>query len=131
MQKVNFEPIGKAMQMFDTDLIDINRRMEIVNPDGTTGETGVDTPLYSKVACHVAFISADNPDSATSQTKPIIVGLQINCSLDVDLQNGDYITAYKMANDGKTVLETYKGIIGEPTVSQSRKSAEMKMETKL
>lgn len=129
MNKINFEPIGKVMQMFDTDLIDIIRRMEIQNPDGTTGETGSDKPLYKGVACHISFLSSDNPDADTADTRPIIVGLQINCPLEVDLQNGDSIIAYKMADDGKTVLETYKGIIGEPTVTQSRKSAEMKMET--
>ena len=127
--KINFEPIGKAMQMFDTDLIDIGRRLPILNPDGTEGETSPEIPIYTKVPCHISFISADNPNTDTADTKPIIVGLQINCSLDTDLQNGDYIVAYKMANDSTTILETYKGIIGEPTVTQSRKSAEMKMET--
>lgn len=129
MKKINFEPIGKVMQMFDTDLIDIIRKMEIQNPDGTTGETSSDKPLYSKIACHISFLSSDNPDANTADTRPIIIGLQINCPVDVDLQNGDTVIAYKMADDGTTVLEKYKGIIGEPTVTQSRKSAEMKMET--
>lgn len=129
MKKINFEPIGEALKIFDTDLIDISRRLEIINPDGTSGETNTPTPLYSKVPCHVAFISADNPDSESVDTRPIVVGLQINCSLDIDIKNGDYVKAYKMANDGKTVLETYIGLVGEPTVSQSRKSVEMKMET--
>lgn len=128
MNKINFEPIGEALKAFDTDSMDIARKMEIENPDGTTGETGIETPIYTNVPCHIAFISADNPDSATSETKPIIVGLRINCSLDVDIQNGDYIIAKKLSNSGD-VLETYKGVIGEPSVSQSRKSAEMKMET--
>lgn len=128
MNKINFEPIGEALKAFDTDSMDIARKMEIENPDDTTGETGIETPIYANVPCHIAFISADNPDSATSETKPIIVGLRINCSLDVDIQNGDYIIAKKLSNSGD-VLETYKGVIGEPSVSQSRKSAEMKMET--
>ena len=128
MNKINFEPIGEALKAFDTDSMDIARKMEIENPDGTTGETEIETPIYTNVPCHIAFISADNPDSATSETKPIIVGLRINCSLDVDIQNGDYIIAKKLSNSGD-VLETYKGVIGEPSVSQSRKSAEMKMET--
>lgn len=128
MNKINFEPIGEAMRAFDTDEIDISRNMEIQNPDGTTGETSPNVPLYEKIPCHIAFITADNPNSNTSDTKPIIVGLQINCGLEVDLQNGDYVVARKLSNDGE-VLETYKGLIGEPTVSQSRKSAQMKMET--
>lgn len=128
MQKINFEPIGQSMRAFDTDKMSISRRTEIINPDGTTGETSSDTPIYENVACHIDFISSDNPDSATADTQPIIIGIRIHCGLEVDIQNGDYIVASKLANNGE-VLETYSGIIGEPTVTQSRKSAEMKMET--
>lgn len=128
MQKINFEPIGEAMRAFDTDSMTIYRRMEIENPDGTTGETSQVVPMYENVECHIDFISSDNPDTATADTRPIIVGIRIHCGLEVDLQNGDYIIANKLADNG-TILETYKGIIGEPTVTESRKSAEMKMET--
>ncbi len=65
MNKINFEPIRDAMRAFDTDKMDIYRRMEIENPDGTSGETGLDTLIYSNKACHISFISADNPDAAT------------------------------------------------------------------
>lgn len=128
MNKINFEAIGDAMRAFDTDKMDIARRMEVQNPDGTTGETGITTPIYTNVPCHIAFITADNPNPDTIDTKPVIVGLQINCGLEVDLQNNDYITAYKLADNGD-VLETYVGTIGFPTTSQSRKSAEMQMRT--
>lgn len=126
MNKVNFGIMSKALEIFDTDKIDIGRRIEIENPDGTTGETNPNQPIYTNIPCHISFISADNPDSNSVDTKPIITGLRINCSLDVDLQNGDYITAYKLDNKGN-VLETYKGVIGFPTVTESRKSAEMEM----
>lgn len=126
MNKVNFGIMSKALEIFDTDKIDIGRRLEIENPDGTTGETNPNQPIYINIPCHISFISADNPDSNSVDTKPIITGLRINCSLDVDLQNGDYITAYKLDNAGN-VLETYKGIIGFPTVTESRKSAQMEM----
>lgn len=128
MKKINFETIGKAMQAFDTDKMDIYRRIEITNPDGTTGESSMEEPLYKNVPCHVAFINADNPNPDTIDTKPIIVGIQINCALEVDLQNNDYIKAYKLSNSGE-VLETYQGVIGFPTTSQSRKSAQMQMRT--
>lgn len=128
MEKINFEPIGDAMTAFDTDKIDISRRMEVMNPDGTTGETMTDTPLYSDVACHISFNNVDNPDPNTAQTRPIIQSLTINCPLSVDLQNGDFIKAYKLAYDG-TVIETYVGVIGEPSSSMSRKSASMEVRT--
>ena len=128
MNKVNFEVIGDAMRAFDTDKMDIIRRMEIINPDGTTGETSSDTPVYKDVPCHISFVTADNPNPETIDTKPVIVGLQINCGLEVDLQNNDYIIAYKLSDSGE-VLETYKGTIGFPTTTQSRKSAQMQMRT--
>lgn len=128
MNKINFEPIGKAMQVFDTDKMDIYRRMEITNPDGTAGESSMQEPLYKDIPCHIAFIRADNANPDTIDTTPVIVGIQINCSLDVDLQNNDYIKAYKLSDNGN-ILETYSGVIGFPTVSQSRKSAQMQMRT--
>ena len=128
MQKINFEPIGDAMRLFDTDNITIYRRAEIENPDGTSGETSQLVPMYSNVPCHIDFISSDNPDGATAETQPIIIGIRIHCGLEVDIQNGDYVLANKLADNG-TILETYKGMVGEPTVTQSRKSVEMKMET--
>lgn len=127
-KKINFEKIGQIMQAFDTDKMDIYRSVNVIKPDGTTGTTDLSQPLYTDIACHVAFITSDNPDTKTVDTKPVVVGLQINCSLDVDLQNGDYIKASKLADNG-SVLEVYSGIIGQSTVTQSRKSAEMKMET--
>jgi hypothetical protein len=128
MDKVNFGIISKALEVLDTDKMDIGRRVEIENPDGTTGETNPENPIYTNIPCHISFVSADNPDSNSVDTKPIITGLRINCSLDVDLQNGDYITASKLNASGE-VLEVYKGIIGFPTVTESRKSAEMEMRT--
>lgn len=128
MKKANFEAIGEALKAFDTDKMDIYRRIPIQNPDGTTGETGMDTPLYKDVACHIAFVTADNPDSNTVDSEPIIVAIQINCSLETDLEANDYIKAYKLSNN-EDILETYQGIIGFPTTSQSRKSAQMQMRT--
>lgn len=130
MQKINFEPIGEAMKAFDTDKMDIARKQEIQNPDGTIGETGLDTPLYTGIACHISYSQVDNPDPNTSETKPIIQMLTINCPIDTDLQNGDLVTAYKLANDG-TTIETYIGTIGEPISSMSRKTAEMQVRTNI
>lgn len=128
MDKINFGIISNALKLLDTDIMDIGRRVEVVNPDGTTGETNPQIPLYTNIPCHISFVTADNPDANTVDTKPTITGLKINCSLEVDLQKGDYITAKKLDNQG-IVLETYKGIIGFPTVTESRKSAEMEMRT--
>lgn len=126
MEKINFEPIGEAMKAFDTDKMNIGRLQKIINPDGTTGQILPEQPLYVDVPCHISFNNLDNPDPNTAETKPIIKALTINCSTDVDLQNGDYITAYKLAYDG-TIIESYSGVIGEPSTSMSRKSASMEV----
>ena len=130
MDKVNFGMISEALQIMDTDKMDISRKTPIKNPDGTTGETSNIEPFYKDVPCHISFKTADNPDSGTIDIEPIITGVQINCSLDVDLQKDDYITAYKLDANGN-ILETYTGIIGFPTVTQSRKSALMEMRTNI
>ena len=111
--------IGQYMSIFDTDKIDIGRRMEITNPDGSTGETLPEEPIYTDVPCNISFKEIDNPDSETFSTKPIIIALQINCDLKVDLQNNDYVTAKKCDSQGN-VLQTYKGNIGHPAVDQNR-----------
>ena len=126
MNKINFEPISKAMQIFDTDEIDIFRNIETTNQDGTTGNAKLEEPIYKGIPCHISFVTKDNPNSEAIDSQPVITMLKINCDLSVDLQKGDYITAKKLANDG-TVLETYNGIIGFPQVSQSRKSVLMEM----
>lgn len=128
MNKINFEPIGKAMEAFDTDKMDIGRRQEVINPDGTSGETEPTTPIYENIPCHISFENIDNPDPNTAPTRPILKALKISCGIDIDLQNGDYITAYKLANDG-SIIETYIGVIGEPSTTMSRKTAEMQVRT--
>ena len=128
MKKIDFSIIGKYMEIFDTDIMDIGRKITIQNPDGTTGETNPENPLYKDVPCHISFRTADNPDGDTVDIEPIITGVQINCSLDIDIQKDDYIVAKKLDFEGN-VLEIYKGTIGFPTVTQSRKSALMEMRT--
>ncbi|MEG0431066.1 MAG: hypothetical protein RR420_05580 [Anaerovoracaceae bacterium] len=111
--------IGKYMKVFDTDKMDIGRRIEIENPDGSTGETLPEEPIYIDVPCNISFKEIDNPDTETFKTKPIIMALQINCDLNVDLLNNDYIVAKKCDYKGE-VLQTYKGNIGHPATDQNR-----------
>lgn len=129
MEKINFEPIGQIMTAFDTDKMDVGRKTIIENPDGTSGETNPNEPIYTDIECHISFEKVNNPDPNTVETRPIIQLVKISCNRDIDLQNGDYITAYKLAADGTTVVETYKGIIGQPTTSMSRQTAEMRIRT--
>ena len=112
--------------VMDTDKIDIGRRMEIVNPDGSIGELTPEEPIYRGVQCHIAFNTADNPNPAAVDISPIIVSITVHCPLWVDLQNNDYVYAHKCDHNGN-VLETYQGFVGFNTVTQSRKSVQMAM----
>lgn len=127
-KKVNFEPIGKAMEAFDTDKIDIGRKIPIVNPDGTEGETQDNIPIYTDIPCHISFEQLDYADTNTQETRPVNKILKISCNTKVDLQNGDLITAYKLDTEGNTI-EVYQGVIGEPSTTMSRKTAEMQVRT--
>jgi len=130
MDKINFEPIGKAMQAFDTDKMNIGRRTEIENPDGTSGETQPDIPIYTNIPCHISFEQLDYPESNTQETRPVNKILKISCNIDVDLQNGDLVTAYKLDIQGN-IIETYQGVIGEPSTTMSRKTVEMQVRTNI
>ena len=123
----NFEQIGEIVgNVMDTDKIDIGREMEIINPDGSTGETRQEEPIYRDIPCHIAFNTSDNPDPSRVDTAPIIVSMTIHLPLWVDIQNNDYVYAHKCDSAGE-VLETYQGRVGFHTVNQSRKSVQMAM----
>ena len=129
LKKVNFGTISDVVSIvMDRHVMDIGRRMVIRNPDGSMGETNPDQPLYENIPCNIEITSADNPDPATIDVMPIVKSLTIFCSLDIDLKNGDTIWAKILSDDGE-LLEEYKGIIGFPSVSQSRKSVTMAVRT--
>ena len=125
MPGYNFGKIGSLVRkMMDTDTMDIFRRTETINSDGTFGETMPDGALYQDVPCHIVFNSSDNPDPDSIDVKPIIISITIHCGVDTDLQNNDYIQAKKLDARGN-VLEVYAGVIGFPTLHQSGQSAVM------
>ena len=123
----NFGKIGNVITaVMNTDKMDIGRRMEIINPDGSTGQTEPTDPFIIDVPCHIAFNKADNPNATARDVNPVIVSLTVHCDLNVDIENGDFVYAHKCNNDGN-VLQTYMGQVGFPTVSQARKSVQMAM----
>lgn len=114
-----FHKLGRLMEKFDTDKMNIGRRQTITNPDGSTGETSPKDPIYTDVPCHISFEEADNPDNAINDTVPIISVVKVHCRADVDLQNNDYVTAFRLSESGE-VLETYEGSIGFPVMHKNR-----------
>ncbi len=124
MAGYNFGRIGDTLsRVMDTDRMDICRRVETTNPDGSTGET-TEAPLYSDVPCHISFHAPDAADSGVADTAPVAQSVTIHCPLDVDLHNADNIRAHKCDADG-SILETYSGYAGFHTVDQARQSVQL------
>lgn len=124
LKKIDFTAIGRASEVFDTDAMDIGRRMLIELPDGSKVETNPEIPLYKDVPCHIDFNTTDNPDTSTVDVRPIIISITLHCSTAVDLKNGDLIYAKRLDPQGN-IMHVYRGIIGEPAMSQARQSALM------
>lgn len=116
MSGFNFGQIGNIMsELFDSDLIDIKRDV------GSNLQE-----IYSNIPCHIAFVSTDNPDPTTVDTKPIIQSINVHMPLWVDIKNNDFIVAKRMDSDGN-LLKTYSGRCGNPIVSEGRQKILMTM----
>ena len=123
MAGFDFGQIGGLIgNIMDTDSIDICRSQPITLPDGSITVTDAKTPVYTDVKCHLSSNSTPNPDPATAPASPVIVSMTINCAVDVDLQNADWIKARKLDSSGN-VMAHYEGAIGTPTMNQSRQEA--------
>lgn len=128
MPKIDFSKAGKkAGKYFDTDTISIGRSVTIIRPDGREQVTDPEPPLYVDIPCHINITSSDNPNP-TVTTSPIIKVLTVNCDVEVDIKNGDLITAYKRNFEGE-VLHIYQGICGEPSFSMGRQDVSMEVNT--
>lgn len=106
--------INSYLRYFDNDLIDISRRFY-------NKETGREElkELHTDVKCDIQLKEIDNPDTNALATAPIITVLKIYCNNDVDIQNNDYVTAYKKDNKNN-IIATYKGNSGQPYKDLSR-----------
>lgn len=110
---IPFESLATALTAFDNDLI-----LSIAEDDGYT-------PRAENVPCHLSITQADNPASSqsiASATLPIIMYGKIYFGQDTIIKPDDIVIVEKHALDG-TVLATYKGKCGVPSVRQGRKEA--------
>lgn len=106
--------INSYLKYFNHDKIDISRAF--YNDD--TGKEEL-KQLYTDIKCDIQLKEIDNPDTNALSTTPIITVLKIYCNNDVDIQNNDYVTAYKIDDKGNTIA-TYKGNSGQPYKDLSR-----------
>lgn len=108
---IPFESLGQALTTFDNDMI------------VTVAEHQAATPSLENIPCHLSITQSDNPASAQMQggaKLPIIMYGKIYLSQNVAISANEYIVVEKHASDG-TVLATYKGTCGVPSVRQGRK----------
>lgn len=110
---IPFESLAAALTAFDNDLI-----LSISEDKGYT-------PRAENVPCHLSITQADTPASSqtiASATLPVIMYGKIYFGQDTIIKPDDVVEVEKHALDG-TVLATYKGKCGVPTVRQGRKEA--------
>lgn len=127
MAMIDFSALAAVANYFDSDTMDVGRKGSIVDGDGFEVEVGYKPPMYTAIPCHIDFETQDNPNVATDQTNPVIQYFKVYCAVDVDVENGDYLTLYKRAADG-TLLATYTGRAGAPSAYQSRLEIEVGVE---
>lgn len=110
---IPFESLATALTAFDNDLI-----LSVSEDEGYT-------PRAENVPCHLSITQADNPASAQmvgGAKLPIIMYGKIYFGQDTVIKPDDIVVVEKHALDG-TVLATYKGKCGVPSVRQGRKEA--------
>ena len=110
---IPFESLATALTAFDNDLI-----LSISEDEGYT-------PRAENVPCHLSITQADNPASSqtiASAKLPVIMYGKIYFGQDTIIKPDDIVEVEKHALDG-SVLATYKGKCGVPTVRQGRKEA--------
>lgn len=102
-------------QLFFLDKIDVTRKVETLNEDGSTSFGYPTLPIIEGESCSISYKKIDNPDTTDIAKNPQISVLQIFLNKTVGVLKGDRITAYKYNYDG-TLLRTYIGICNEPNV---------------
>lgn len=115
---INFEAISdKIHKYFDTDLMDIHRKID---------ESAGRVEIYSNIPCNIEINQEDNPDPTAIDVTPIVSSLIIHMPNWVDVKNNDYIIAKRISNSNQ-ILAVYRGVCGEPAIWQSRKTINMQM----
>jgi hypothetical protein len=113
---------SRLVEPFYTDKLSIKRHTGSEDPvDHTTKAVLSKEPIYSGIPCKISFSHADSPNADTDSLNPISLEIKIICSVSVDIKKGDSLTAYKMAEDGTTVLGTYTGIANLPLIYATHK----------
>lgn len=112
---------GIVGSMFD-DKMDINRYQDTLNDDGTTDTKMSETPIHKNISCRVSFSTDESPRDSQVDDVPIKNVPKIFCGLNVDIRAGDFVTVRRFGDDG-SVIATYSGKVGLPSVFATHKEA--------
>jgi hypothetical protein len=121
---MKFSGLGRLISTLYNDKLDINRYQKVLQVDSTTKSVLSTIPLYSDVPCRISFSSIDNADNESQSSNIKYQRIVLFCAVSVDIQKGDFVTAYRMQDDG-SVLATYTGKCGLPSVYASHKEVEL------
>lgn len=111
---IPFESLAGALTAFDNDLI-----LSIIEDTGDS-----QYPRAENVPCHLSITQADSPGDTQQHgaNLPVKMYGKVYIMQDVVIMPNDVIEVQKRAADG-TVLATYSGKCGVPSVRQGRKEA--------
>lgn len=118
MLKIDISSIANIVKTLYTDRITVwdhdveqldNYDRPILNKD----------PTYKYAPCLITYLSSDDPLFASQPLNQISVAVFITLPNDTPVKSGQYAIAEKMASDGITVLETYKGYLNKPNTGSS------------
>ena len=107
--------IGSLLSSMYADKLTVKRFTKVTNPDGTIGMSKAQTEVYIDKNCRISFESEDNSLANKEDTNPKNIQVKIFCDNTLDINKGDTLIVKRMAEDGITVLATYKGLAGLPS----------------
>ncbi len=101
------------LELLYYDKMDIYRRHEVVNADGTT-DIIIDTdPSLQNIPCRLSFSGAkDRADDVSVDANLIELNPTIHCSPDIEIKSGDRCKVYRCDDDG-AVIRIYTGNLGD------------------
>lgn len=96
-----------------TDLLSIQRHVEVSNEDGTTGIQI--TTVATDIDCRISFQygGRDMARSFEVDRNPIDLSAKVFCDQDVDVRKGDILRVERRGSDQRA-FAVYKGIANMP-----------------
>lgn len=92
------------------DQMDIERIIEVENPDGTT--TNKYAPYLQNQRCRISFTYMENPQNIVIDRNPLQFPPKLFCKYNQDIKDGDKVYIRRLDVDGN-IINDYQGIVGK------------------